>query len=85
MQTRRPPQEPSFAEMLGEIVNLSAGFFIAALPFLLAAVPGLALFVVLPALLLAAIALPVAVAGALLAGPFVLVRAVRRRAARRAA
>jgi hypothetical protein len=84
MQTRRPPQEPSVAEMLGEIVNLSAGFFIAALPFLLTAVPGLALFVLLPTLLLAAIALPIAVAGALLAGPFVLVRAVRRRVPRRA-
>jgi hypothetical protein len=51
--------------MLWDLMDLSAGFGVALLPALLLAIPGIILFVVLPALLL----LPFAVVGALLAAP----------------
>ena len=82
MTTDRPPQEPSFAEMLGEVVSLSVGFVVALLPLLLTAVPGLVLLLVLPAVLLLAVAaLPVVIAALLLGPPVLLVRALRRRRA----
>jgi len=82
MTKDRSPHEPTFAEMLGEVANLSVGFVVALLPLLLTAVPGLFLLLVLPAVLLLAVAaLPVAVAAALLAPPVLLVRSLRRRRA----
>jgi membrane protein implicated in regulation of membrane protease activity len=65
--------------MLEELIDLSTGFGVAFMPALLLAVPGIILFVVLPAILLLAVALPFAVIGALLAAPFLLARRLRRR------
>lgn len=65
--------------MLEEVIDLSAGFGVALMPVLLLAMPGIVLCVVLPAILLLALALPLAVIGAVIAGPFLLVRRLRRR------
>jgi hypothetical protein len=74
-----PPTSPTFGEMLEELMDLSAGFGVALLPVLLLAVPGIILFVVLPALLL----LPLALIAAALAGPpYLLARWLRRRRGR---
>jgi Flp pilus assembly protein TadB len=79
MSDHHPPQ-PSFAEMLGEIVNLTAGLAIVLLPLWIIAIPGVILILVLPAvLLLVAVAVPALVVGAVLAPPFLVVRAVRRK------
>jgi Flp pilus assembly protein TadB len=78
----RSPEPPrtTFGEMLEELIDLSAGFGVALMPVLLLAVPGIILFVVLPAILLLAVAAPLAVIGALVAGPpYLLVRWLRRR------
>ena len=62
----RSDDRPTLAEMLGQVVDLSAGLGI--------------LLLVLPAILLAgAVAVPLAIAAALLAPPYLLVRAARRR------
>ena len=54
--------------MLWEVADLAGGAAVMLLPLLLLAVPGIAAFVVLPALvLLAVVAAPVAVAGAVVA------------------
>jgi hypothetical protein len=82
----RPPQpsSPSFGEMLGEVIDLSAGLGIALLPVLTLSVPGIILFVVLPAILLLALAAPLAVTGAVIAAPpYLLARWLRRRRRRR--
>jgi hypothetical protein len=55
--------------MLEELIDLSVGLGVALLPLLLLAVPGIILFVVLPALLLLALAAPLAVIGAVIAVP----------------
>ena len=79
MSDHHPPQ-PSFAEMLGEIVNLTAGLAIVLLPLWIIAIPGVILILVLPAvLLLVAVAVPALVVGAVLAPPILVVRAVRRK------
>jgi hypothetical protein len=66
--------------MLEELVDLSAGLGVALLPVLLLSVPGIILFVVLPAILLLALAAPLAVIGALIATPpYLLARWLRRR------
>jgi hypothetical protein len=66
--------------MLEELIDLSAGFGVALLPVLLLAVPGIILFVVLPAILLLALAIPLAVIGAVIAAPpYLLARWLRRR------
>jgi hypothetical protein len=72
----------TFREMLEEVIDLSVGFGVAFLPALLLAIPGIILFVVLPGLLLLALALPLAV---LAVPPYLLARwlAKRRAAARR--
>jgi hypothetical protein len=65
--------------MLEEAFDLLAGAVILPLPLLLTAIPGIALFVIAPAIVLLAIAaVPAAIAAVLLA-PFLLVRALRRR------
>ncbi len=74
---------PTLAEMLEELVDLSAGLGVMLLPLLILAVPGIILFVVLPGLLLLAVAAPVAVVGAaLVAPPYLVVRFFRRRRSR---
>ena len=50
-------------------MDLSVGLGVALLPLLLLAVPGIILFVVLPAIVLLALAAPLAVIGAVIAGP----------------
>jgi len=47
--------------MLEEVIDLSTGLGVALLPLLVLAVPGLVLFVLLPALLMLALAAPLAV------------------------
>jgi hypothetical protein len=80
--TAEPPQppRPGLGEMLIEVIDLSGGLVVALLPLFVLSVPGLALFVVLPALLLAALAAPFALIGAVLAAPYLLVRRLRGRA-----
>jgi hypothetical protein len=70
----------SVREMVEETVDLSAGLSILLLPLFATAVPGIVLILVLPAVLLvAALALPVALAALLLAPPYLLVRRLRSR------
>jgi hypothetical protein len=78
----RPPQpsRPTFGEMFEELIDLSAGFGVALMPVLLLAVPGIILFVVLPGILLLALAAPLAAIGAVIAmPPYLLARWLRRR------
>ena len=60
--------------MLEEVIDLSTGLGVALLPLLVLAVPSVVLFVLLPALLLLALAAPFALIGALVAAPYVLAR-----------
>jgi hypothetical protein len=79
MSDHRPPQ-PSFAEMLGDVIDLMGGLAVVLLPLWIIAIPGVILVLVLPVVLLvAAAAVPVMLLGALLAPPFLLVRTLRRR------
>jgi hypothetical protein len=74
-ETRRPqPSHPAFGEILGEVIDLSTGLAVALLPLFLLTVPGIIVFVVLPAILLLALAAPLAVIGAVLAAPPYLLR-----------
>jgi Flp pilus assembly protein TadB len=74
------PTRPTLGEMLEELIDLSAGLGVALLPVLLLAVPGIILFVVLPAILLLALAAPLAVIGAVIAvPPYLVARWLRRR------
>jgi Flp pilus assembly protein TadB len=71
--------------MLEELIDLSAGVGVALMPVLLLAVPGIILFVVLPAILLLAVAAPLAVIGAVIAAPpYLVARLLRRRRQRTA-
>ncbi len=66
-------------DMLWEVVELLGGLAAMLLPLLLLAVPGLVLFLVLPAaLVLLLVALPATLAAAAVGLPYLLVRAVRR-------
>ena len=66
--------------MLEELIDLSVGLGVALLPLLLLAVPGNILFVVLPAILLLALAAPLAAIGAVIAVPsYLTTRWLRRR------
>jgi hypothetical protein len=67
----------TFGEMLEEVIDLSTGLGVALLPLLVLAVPTLVLFVLLPALLLLALAAPLAAVGAVIALPLYLL--MRRR------
>jgi hypothetical protein len=79
------PSRSTFGEMLEELIDLSAGLGVALLPVLLLAVPGIVLFVVLPGILLLALAVPLAVIGAVIAAPpYLLARWLRRRRRRNA-
>ena len=78
--TRTPqPPHPTVGEMLEEVVNLSVGLGVALLPLLVLSVPAIVLFVVLPAILLFALAAPLALLGAVIAAPPYLVARWRRR------
>ena len=84
MQTTPPTpcqdSSQTTGEMLWEVADLAGGAAVMLLPLLLLAVPGIAAFVVLPALvLLAVVAAPVAVAGAVVVPTYLLIRAVSRR------
>ena len=71
--------------MLEDLIDLSVGAGVALLPLLLLAVPGIVLFVVLPAILPLAGAVPLAALGAVLAAPpYLLARGLRRRRRRTA-
>jgi Flp pilus assembly protein TadB len=79
------PSRSTFGEMLEELIDLSAGLGVALLPLLLLAVPGIVLFVVLPAILLLALAAPLAAIGAVIAAPpYLLAHWLRRRRRRTA-
>jgi hypothetical protein len=74
------PSRPTFGEMLEEVIDLTVGAGVALLPVLLLAVPGIILFVVLPAILLLALLAPLAVVAAVIAAPpYLLARWLRRR------
>ena len=66
--------------MLEELIDLSVGLGVALMPVLVLAVPGIILFFVLPAILLLALAAPLAVIGAVIAvPPYLVARRLRRR------
>ena len=66
--------------MLEEAIGLGAGLVVGLLPLLLLSVPGIILFVVLPAVLLLALAVPLVAIGAVIAvPPYLLARRRRRR------
>ena len=66
----------TLSSLVGEVVDLTAGFSVMVLPFALTAIPGLVLFVLLP---LAAIAALAAIPLALAAPPYLLLRRIRAR------
>ncbi len=75
-----PTSHPTFGEMLEEVLDLSIGFIVVSLPLLLLSLPGIVLFVVLPAILLLALLVPLAAIGAIIGGPpYLLARWLRRR------
>jgi Flp pilus assembly protein TadB len=70
---------PTFGDMLWEVADLVGGAVITLLPLLLLAVPSVILFLVLPAMVLLAIAaVPVIVAGAILVPTYLLTRSFLR-------
>jgi hypothetical protein len=74
-----PPTPTTGREMLWEVLELLGGFAVMLLPLLLLAVPGLVLFLILPAaLVLVLVAIPATLAAAAVGLPYLLVRAVRR-------
>ena len=71
---------PSLASLAGEVIDLSTGFGVLTLPLVLTAVPGIFLFLLLPAIALAAVAaIPAMIGGLLLGPPYIVLRLVRRR------
>ena len=82
-KSNRPP---TTSELLWEVTELAGGAAVMFLPMLLLAVPGILVFVVLPGLVLLAVAAaPIVVAVAILAPMYLLTRLVRRLRARAAA
>jgi hypothetical protein len=70
---------PTLGDMLWEVADLVGGAVITLLPVLLLAVPSAVLFLVLPGLVLLAVAaIPIVVAGAILTPAYLLTRSVRR-------
>jgi hypothetical protein len=66
--------------MLEDGLGLTAGLVTMLLPLFITAVPGVVLLLIAPAVLVLAVAaLPVMLAGAILAPPYLIVRAIRRR------
>lgn len=83
MNTHTAYQErPTLTEILWDVLDLSAGSVVALLPLFLLAVPGLVFLAALVAPLVVAgvaVGFTAAFVAALLAPPYLLVRAVRRR------
>ncbi len=83
MQVRCPIivlPSPSFAEMLGDVLDLMGGLAVVLLPLWIIAIPGVILFLVLPVVLLLVVAaVPALVVVAIAAPPVLLVRAARRK------
>jgi Flp pilus assembly protein TadB len=76
----RTHDRPSTADMLWEVLDLGAGLGILILPLFILCLPGLILFFIAPAVaLLAVAAIPVALLAALIAPPYLIARAFRRR------
>jgi len=66
--------------MLEEVIDLSTGLGVALLPLLVLSVPGIILFVLLPAVVLLVLAVPLAAIGAVVAAPpYLVARWLRRR------
>jgi hypothetical protein len=79
-----PDASPAISEMLWAFADIAGGAAVMLLPLLLLAVPGIIVFVVLPGLVLLAVAgAPVVVAGAILTPTYLLTRLVRRLVATR--
>jgi len=70
-----PPDPPPVADMLDGAASFAGGLVAGILPFILLSVPAL----ILVAVPLVVAAIPLALLGALLAPPYLLARAVRRR------
>jgi Flp pilus assembly protein TadB len=80
----RTDETPTPGEILSEVVDQTAGLTVMLLPLMTIALPGVILLLLAPVALLAlAAAIPVALGGALLAPPWLIVQSVRRRRARR--
>jgi hypothetical protein len=74
-----PDSNPTLLELLEEVANLSAGLSVILLPLFATALPGIILLLVLPAVLLLAVAaVPAAIGAAIVLPPYLLVRALRR-------
>jgi hypothetical protein len=73
------PSTPALREQLEEVITLGTGLGVGLLPGILLSVPGIVLFVALPAILLLVVTVPFAVLGAALAAPVVAARRLRRR------
>ncbi len=91
MQTSQPTtptaerreETPTLPDMLWEVADLAGGAVVTLLPLLLLAVPSAVLFLLLPALVLLAVAaVPAVVAGAVLVPAYLLARSVPRAVAR---
>jgi hypothetical protein len=67
---------PTLGELLWEVIDLTGGLTIILLPLFLLGLPGFVLFILAPAALVLA---PLALAGAVVAPPYLLIRAIRRR------
>jgi hypothetical protein len=79
------PARLTFGEMLEAVIDLSTGLVITLLPALVLAAPGIVLFVLLPAILLLALAAPLIVVGTVIAlPPYALARWLRGRRQRTA-
>jgi Flp pilus assembly protein TadB len=79
----RSHETPTLGEILSEVVDQTAGLTVMLLPLLTIALPGVILLLIAPiALLAVAAAIPAVLVGALLAPPWLVVRAIRRRRAR---
>jgi hypothetical protein len=85
-QTPPPDDETTLVGMVTEVADLTAGLTTMLLPMLTISLPGIVLLFVVPVVLLAlVVAVPAAIASLFLAPPYLLVRAMRRRRAGRAA
>ncbi len=75
----RHEETPTLSDLLWEVIDLAGGAAVALLPLLILAVPSAVLFLVLPALVLLAVAaVPVVVAGVVLVPAYLLARFLRR-------
>jgi Flp pilus assembly protein TadB len=77
-----PPETdvPTPGEIITEVIDQTAGLTVMLLPLMTIALPGVVLLLIAPiVLLLAAAAIPAVLVGALVAPPYLLIRAVRRR------